>query len=77
MTRRRVAALVAALARSAPTPVHASRASGLYEIGAWDMWDATPLNVLVVRPLLGPGGSGGEITPFNTYPRALEDSIAV
>ena len=57
----------------------------MHEISAWDMWDPGPLNVLIIPPahgpLFGPGGvlqSGdpGELTPFNTYLTAVEDSIA-
>jgi len=63
----------------------ASHEDGFYELPAWDMWDTPSLNVLVVPPAHGPifgsqgfieNGDPAELTPFNTYLKAVEDSIA-
>jgi hypothetical protein len=63
----------------------ASHEDGYYEISAWDMWDQDQINVLVIPPEHGPIFSDGgyldskdqeQLTPFNTYLKAVEDSIA-
>lgn len=66
-------------------PAAASHSDGTYEIPVWFYWDESTLDVLVVPPNHGQifndngalnGGDPREATPFNSYLRATEDSIA-
>lgn len=57
----------------------------VYELPVWFNWDQTTLDVLIVPPNHGQlvngagvlnGGDPAELTPFNSYLEATEDSIA-
>lgn len=84
--RRVLVVLLALVASSyAWSSALASHEDGFYELPAWDMWDQAHLNVIVVPPAHGPifGPEGflttkdpAQLTPFNAYLRAVEDSIA-
>ena len=59
---------------------------GVYEMPADAIWDKAELDVLIIPPNHGQlynnekgalnGGDPNELTPFNSYLRAIEDSIA-
>ncbi len=66
-------------------PALASHADGSYDLPIWFQWNKTVLDVIVVPPNHGQitndngvlnGGQASELTPFNTYLKAIEDSIA-
>ena len=67
-------------------PGNADHSDGIYELPAIAQWTKTRLNVLVVPPTHGQiwnedqaflnGMDPKELTPFNSYLKAIEDSIA-
>ena len=67
------------------TAARGSHADGTYELPVWFRWEQAVLDVLVIPPNHGQvangngalnGGDPSELTPFNSYLRAVEDSIA-
>lgn len=84
----RVTGLRGAIATLAATLAVSGSAFGqvpTYEIPVWFNWDETELDVLIVPPAHGQlvngagalnGGDPAELTPFNSYLDAIEDSVA-
>ena len=79
--------LTALVAVSFPLPSRADHeGDGYYEIPALQQWAETQLNVLVIPPNHGQlfteetgvvnNGDPNELTPFNTYLKAVENAIA-
>ncbi|HWC13486.1 MAG TPA: hypothetical protein VG929_02685 [Actinomycetota bacterium] len=81
-----LAQVVAAVVVIAAVPAaHASHADNAYDLPLWFRWDRAVLDVLIVPPNHGQiyngngvlnGGDPDELTPFNSYLAAIEDSIA-
>lgn len=68
-----------------PMAARGSHADGTYELPVWFRWEKADLDVIVIPPNHGQvangngalnGGDPDELTPFNSYLRAIEDSIA-
>ncbi len=69
----------------APSTGFASHGDGSYDLPLWFRWDRSVLDVLIVPPNHGQvfngngvlnGGDPNELTPFNSYLDAVEDSVA-
>lgn len=88
---KRIAAFLAAaiafgaLVAGPITSAGASDADGTYELPVWFRWERSTLDVIVVPPNHGQllngngalnGGDPNELTPFNSYLKAVEASIA-
>ena len=77
---------VAVLVGLLPGVAAADHDDGVYEMPARAIWDTAELDVLIVPPNHGQlynqdkgalnGGDPNELTPFNTYLKAIEASIA-
>ncbi len=77
--------LVGVVLVASATSVGASHGDGTYDLPVWFRWDRSALHVIIVPPNHGQilngngalnGGDPNEVTPFNSYLKAIEASIA-